>query len=199
MASNPRYQKSTPKLTPARGNAVAEAIRLEIVPVDAVVSALEREWGIGRLPALVSPATLIKFKAAREMWGNALAGTDHHEVVRLAPMIVRAWRALAAEASANGHAPLAPEVWEARKPDGTILAVVRDGYEAVRVARDNRELEVWTMAEVAAMADHYAQSVGITKMAFPGARVDRTVKHGELWAEDFSAGSPLSDMLEDGA
>jgi hypothetical protein len=169
-----------------------------MIPVDAVVSKLERTWGIGRLPALVSPATLTRFRKARQMWGDAIAQSDLAEVQRLAPMITRAWYALESEAKGAGHAPLALEVWEARKSDGTVLAVVRDGFEASRVARDGRAVEVWTVQEVANMADHYAKSIGITKMMFPGAKVQKTVALGELWAEDYSTGDPISDALEDG-
>jgi transposase InsO family protein len=53
----------------------------------------------------------------------------------------RAWTALEAAALEAGHAPLAPEVWETRMPDGSVLAVVRTQQEAHALARDGRETE----------------------------------------------------------
>ena len=60
----------------------------------------------------------------------------------------RAWAALEAGATEAGHAPLAPEVWETRMPDGTVLAVVRTQQEAHALARDSHERKVWTLDEV---------------------------------------------------
>lgn len=196
MATNPRYQKPSKTLTPPRANAVAEAIALEIVPVDAVASELERAWGVGRLPALVSVETLKRFRAARSMWATAIVGSDLAEVRKLAPMMVRAWRALAVEATAAGHGHLNPEVWEAVRPDGIVLALVRDGFDAASIQRDGRAMEVWTMQEVANMAAHYSQSIGVVKLAFPGARATRTRYHDELFAEDWSNDSGFVAITE---
>jgi hypothetical protein len=74
----------------------------------------------------------------------------------------------------SGHAPLAPEVWETRMPDGSVLAVVRTQQEAHALAQDGRERKVWTMDEVGRVicaweGRHWVEAV---HTCFPGAQVE---------------------------
>lgn len=169
--------------------AVADAIGVELVELDQLVADLELRWGVARLPGLVGPEMLGRFRDARAMFHRAVVDRDVVEVRRLAPMMCRAWKALEAEAVARGHAELAPEVWETQMPDGAIMALVRTTAEAHRIAKDRPGVEIWTMAEVARVAASQ-RLVGAIKGAWPGAVMrDRVLPDG--WAEDYAADDPF--------
>jgi hypothetical protein len=105
----------------------------------------------------------------RSVATQALAAVRaHSEAMR------RAWTALEAAALEAGHAPLAPEVWETRMPDGSVLAVIRSQQEAHALARDGRERKVWALDEVGRVicaweGRHWVEAV---HTCFPGAQVE---------------------------
>jgi hypothetical protein len=93
----------------------------------------------------------------------------------------RAWSALDNAATAAGHLPLAPEVWETRMPDGTVLAIVRGPAEQHALARQGRQasqeraLEVWSLDEIGRVIGAWEgrRWVEATRQCFPGAQVTR--------------------------
>ena len=85
----------------------------------------------------------------------------------------RAWEALDKAATVAGASTLDPDCWETRLDDGTVLLVCRDATEAHHVARarkDEREIEVWSVAEVGRFISHQRE-VRDVKKVFPGATV----------------------------
>ena len=185
-------RKPQPILQPAPPP-TSDLILAELGPLDTLVAKLELAWGVGRLPALADGDMLLRFRKARLLLWTAIADRDLIEVQRLAPMMERAWRALVSHALENGHKPLSPLVWEARLDDGRVLAIVRTGAEASVVAKENRHMEVWSMAEVARVLSNQGL-VNVVKQEFPGARVVETRYRGDHWAEDFSSSSEFLEL-----
>ena len=85
----------------------------------------------------------------------------------------RAWEALDKAATAAGAAILEPDCFETRLDDGTVFLVCRDATEAHHVARakkDEREIEVWSVAEVGRFISHQREVREVMKL-FPGSLV----------------------------
>jgi len=145
--------------------------RASLDRLDAIASAMERRWGVGRLPKLVDAAVAVRFAAQRDRLDNAIRA-DRPELISVqAEAMIRAWQALDAEATKAGAPPLAPTVWEAILPrSGEVVAIVRDSEEALTIAKD-RKGAVWTLAEVAVAIEAFGEQVRAAKAAFPGAEV----------------------------
>lgn len=142
--------------------------------LDDVVSDLERRWGFERLPRLVTPELRERFVAAQDMHRQAtMAGEDMAE---MDAMMIRAWRALEAEALKIGHTSLPPAVvtWQADEPErGTICLCLDDEHAQALLARAKLEgvnIETWTLAEVGRVVAK-ASPLAEVKQAFPMATV----------------------------
>lgn len=161
--------------------------------VDKVARAMEAKWGIDRLPVLVSDELRAKFMRQQARWRFALetaydAPVITRDMLDLAlstsAAMQRAWQALDQAATADGHGPVSPDVWEAKRRDGTIVAIVRTNAEAVVAQTAGRYVEAYTLAEIANVLDALPETISRAKQIFPGAKVepprDRTwVKHGD--------------------
>jgi len=142
--------------------------------VDDVVSDLERRWGFDRLPRLVSPALRERFVAAQDMHRQAtMEGVD---LAEMDSMMIRAWRALEAEAIARGETELPGAVvaWQAEEPErGTICLCLDDEHAQALLARAKAEgwnAEAWTLVEVGRVLAA-SSSLWEVKQAFPMATV----------------------------
>jgi hypothetical protein len=148
--------------------------------LDTLVAGLEREWGFDRLPRLVSPATRERFQAAEDMHRQAtMAGEDMAE---LDAMMMRAWKALAAEALAAGYEPLPGALVSIQADEverGTICICQDDTHAQAVLARAKAEgwnAEAWTVEEVGRVLKG-ASPIAEIKAAFPKAKV---VRRGQL-------------------
>jgi hypothetical protein len=148
--------------------------------VDEAARRAETEWGVGRLPLLVSDDLRAKFlrqgvrfeQAYEDAWAaKVLSRAQLDAVISAAGGMQRAWSALDAAAREAGHKPADPEVWEAVLEDGSIACIVRTNADASKVIADGRALNVWTLEEVARAIDLMPEIVCATKLAFPGAQV----------------------------
>jgi hypothetical protein len=153
---------------------IGMAIQGLVQSVDALTDEMERKWGVGRLRMLVPDDLRERFDRQWHKWQAAYAAQDLAAVRAHSEAMRRAWTALEAAALEAGHAPLAPEVWETRMPDGSVLAVVRTQQEAHALARDGRERKVWTMDEVGRVLCTWEgrRWVEAVHTCFPGARVE---------------------------
>ncbi len=139
--------------------------------LDAVASAMERKWGIDRLPKLVDAPLAVRFRSKGERLVEAIRSNVSAAVSAQAEAMLRAWNALDAAAITGGWKPLAPTVWETVLPEtGEVIAIVRDSDEALALAKE-RKGSVWTLAEVAIAIEAFGDTVCATKEAFPGAEV----------------------------
>jgi hypothetical protein len=155
----------------------AQIIQGYVQAVDAVTDAMERKWGVGRLRLLVTDELRERFTRQWQKWQQAYARQDLEAVKTHSDAMRRAWAALDAAATAAGHQPIKPEVWETRLADGTVLALVRTFEEAHALAKseDFRDREVWTLEEVARIIGAWAGRhwVDAIHQRFPGTRVEK--------------------------
>jgi len=138
--------------------------------VDAAVSASERTWGVGRLRLLVDDDLRARWDRQWLSWCRACGAYDLAAIRSQGAAVRRAIAILEAEAIAAGHGPLRPDVWEVGY-EGRVIAVCRTSPEAGVVARERRDLEVWTVEELVRVALSGRQLVSAVKQHFPGAEV----------------------------
>jgi hypothetical protein len=148
--------------------------------VDLLTDSLERKWGVGRLRLLVDDALRDRFDRQWRKWQAAYAAQDLDAIRAHSEAMRRAWNALDQAATAAGHTPMAPEVWETRMPDGTVLAIVRGPAEqhalaqAERQQGDGRAREVWSLDEIGRVVGAWdgRNWVDAVRAEFPGAKVE---------------------------
>ena len=135
--------------------------------LDEVVVTLERKWGVGRLRRLVDDDLRLRFDAQVDRFDAALIARRLEAVRVHAGGLRRAWQVLDAAATAAGHAPLSPNVWECVLPSsGEVVSLVRTPEEAHHVADQGR---VFTVAEVGVLIEALGSDVLNVKRVFPGA------------------------------
>lgn len=113
-----------------------------LAPIDAAFWASEQKWGVGRLERLQAPATLAAYKRGWDAYRVALDDCDSEAVEVIGPKMIAALVFMDTEASAAGHAPLAPDTWECPMPPdrtgtptGVTLVLVRTQAEQASVIR----------------------------------------------------------------
>lgn len=198
-----------------------DRFRLSLVPIDQAFHASEQKWGVGRLERLVSPSILAAYKRGWDQYRAAIEAGDGEAVEAIAPKMVLALSVMDQAATAAGHQPLAPDVWETPMADGTVLVICRTGAEAsavlrasqgrdgasyettlppdlavtVRNGHTGRALTVWTMAEVARLIERHG-SVAAEGVKWDGTPAPSGVQLAEGTAADIvRSGYPLSEPL----
>lgn len=151
-----------------------EALRIALDHLDHVANEMERKWGVDRLRLLVDPEWTARFDRQRESMNDAIFNS-HRDPVKAREQVeamTRGWRKLDELATAAGAKPLDPTVFEARKADGTVVALVQAAAETFVVHRQGRAAEVWTLQEFANMLDAFPSlAASAPKQVFPGAKV----------------------------
>ena len=156
------------------------AIQGLVQSVDLLTDSLERKWGVGRLRLLVDDGLRERFDRQWRKWQAAYSAQDLEAVRAHSEAMRRAWNALDQAATAAGHTPMQPEVWETRMPDGVVLAIVRGPAEQHALARaarqegDGRAREVWSLDEVGRVICGWEgrRWVDAVRTEFPGAQVE---------------------------
>jgi len=151
---------------------------------DDEVNRLERKWGIDRLPWLVPVELRDRFYEQLDKLNSAIDATEgvEHEV----EVTLRGCAAIERAAIEGGAEPLTGEYIEGRMPDGTVLAITANGYEAGKVKQDNREMTVYTVDEVGVILEQWLKEkqakafVDEAKNVFPGAVVESVTKTAKL-------------------
>lgn len=143
--------------------------------LDQIATRYEREWGIGRLPKLVSDQTAQRWQAAMDMLAADFPPAGQTwEAVRAS--IARGWAALATEATARGHAPLPPAIHEVPLDGcpGAVAAICLDDEHAqaiaLRAKAEGRTVSTWTLAECVRVIQAN-ELVNTIKGTWPGATV----------------------------
>lgn len=144
--------------------------------IDALATSLERKWGIGRLPLLVSRETAERFGYWRDQLADLADGEfpDRAKLAELEGIVMRGWHALDAEAEAAGHQPMPPHCFEAEWAPGRVFAIALDeAHKQTLVLRDKaegRDLAIFTIAEVAQLVASIPDVARIAEL-FPGAYI----------------------------
>ena len=151
---------------------------------DDEVNRLERKWGIDRLPWLVPVELRDRFYEQLDKLNAAIDKCDgvEHEV----EVTLRGCAAIERAAIEGGAEPLTGDYIEGRMPDGTVLAITANGYEAGKVKQDNREMTVYTVDEVGVILEQWLKEkqakafVDEAKNVFAGAVVESVTKTAKL-------------------
>lgn len=180
----PRHQKKYDTLL--HGKTTAEEVRCDmcLAPFDKACTKMDLRWGVNVLPELVSVESASK-------WGKALAGLngamdahDHDKVKFWVEVCLRGLTAMDAEATAAGHQPADPMIWE-YELDGVIYGIIEDGRQWPAAYRKRKGIVICTMREVAiALAAHQNALVRQVKDSFNGAEVTAIRK-------------PVNDSIDD--
>ena len=169
--------------------------------LDEIASRYEREWGVGRLPLLVSAATAQRFQFAMDLLAADFPPAGQTwEAVRAS--IARGWAALAAEATARGHEPLPPAIHEIPLEGcpGAVAAICRDDAHAqaliLRAKAEGRTVSTWTLAEVVRVIQAN-ELVNAIKDRWPGATVlPLRRKAGAMPEDEIPFGHPEEEMAD---
>jgi len=151
---------------------------------DDEVNRLERKWGIDRLPWLVPVELRDRFYEQLDRLNAAIDKCDgvEHEV----EVTLRGCAAIERAAIEGGAEPLTGDYIEGRMPDGTVLAITVNGYEAGKVKQDNREMTVYTVDEVGVILEQWLKEkqakafVDEAKNVFAGAVIESVTKTAKL-------------------
>jgi hypothetical protein len=138
--------------------------------MDGVAIEMERKWGAGRLRMLVDVDLRERFDRQRYLVNHAIHHGDLEEVRQQAQRMIKAWQAADRVATEAAQPRLASGVWEIALANGRVLALARSATEVATYDAGGRDVELWTLEEVARMVEggHFIQSV---KRSFPGAVV----------------------------
>lgn len=175
-----QYGRAAHKMNEIQYRRIQDAL----VKHDFVVNEYEAKWGIDRLPELVSTEMRDRFFKQREKLNAAIDNNDGKLVQHEVEVMCRAYVALEREAVAAGHKQLTGEYWETPLPDGRVLAITRSFDEAGKVAKDNRDLVVYSLEEIAnILASKQRETfdrINQVKAMFPGAAVTSLRKTNEI-------------------
>lgn len=147
--------------------------------VDAAARDAEQDWGVDRLPLIVPTEWRVRFNVAQAQWSETIDAAWSADILtrdmldlveRKAAALIRGWAKLAEVASEAGHRRLSPDVWTFRLNDGTTAAITRTTAEAAAEIRSGRNLQVYTLDEIANLLATVSV-VSEVKAAFPGATV----------------------------
>lgn len=141
-----------------------------LAPFDRAVAESERAWGIDRLQELVSPESAAKWGSAVGKLNAAIEAEDAAEIAARVGVCIRGLVALDAEARQRGHRPVPPDVL-IYEQDGQRIGVVQDARDWTTLRAAHPDLRLYSMREVFNAVQHYGQTVGAVKDAFPNAEV----------------------------
>ncbi len=144
---------------------------------DRVVSDYERRWGVERLPNLVSPELRDRFHEQMDKMNAAIDKVDPIAVEEEVQTTIRGIKALEKAAVLAGAKELTGEHWEAPMKDGTVLAIAKTDAEVSRVQKDNRDMIVYSVAEIGRIIGAWreneeAKTLDAIKRTFDGAIVE---------------------------
>lgn len=180
----PTYQKKTDRVIHPQASADDIKCDIALAGFTRACEQMDKKWGIGVLVGLTGPETLAK-------WGKAMAGLyaaedakDAGKVAGWAEVCVRGLAMMDAEATAAGHQPADPTIWE-YEFEGVTYGIIEDGRQWPAAYRKRKGLVMFNMREVAiALAAHRNDLVRQVKESFPGAEITAIRK-------------PTNDSLDD--
>lgn len=131
---------------------------------------MDRKWGTGRLPMLVTPEWHDRFKRAKFQFSTAVWERQVDDARKYGEAMLRGYAKLDELATEAGVSSAPPEQWEMATDSGVII-VVRDLADVGRVDTGGRAASVWSLEEVANVIAAHPVIVA-AKRHFPGAEVE---------------------------
>jgi len=156
-----------------------------LIQYDLVMSEAELRWGVDRLPYLVSAELRDRFHEQMDKMNVAIDKVDPIAVEEEVQTTIRGIKALEKAAVLAGASELTGEHWEAPMKDGKVLAIAKTDAEVSRVQKDNRNVIVYSVAEIGRIIGAWreneeAKTLDAIKGMFDGAVVDSVTKQKTL-------------------
>lgn len=141
-------------------------------PFDLMARQMEQRWGIDRLVALQTPEVAAKFGQRMAELNEALNAGNPEEAARLSAICIANMRRMDEIATAAGHKPMPPEVWEI-EIDGQVIVILRDAMQWPVLKAIRGDVKFYTAREVAIAIKAKMDGAWIDeiKREFPGAQV----------------------------
>jgi hypothetical protein len=180
----------------SRSNGTYIAGRAYLDEADQTAAQMEAKWGADRLRLLVSPELREKFDRQRYKLNQAIWHGELEAVRQESMRMVKAWLALDKAAEAAGAGKLDPQVWEIALEDGSVAAIVPSADHARRVVADGRQVQVFTLEEIARLL-HAFPAIVKAKNVFPGSTVTAVRRSVDDPLDAIlDTGDPLDDPVE---
>lgn len=162
---------------------VKSRVQSAVWDYDQAIDRVEKVWGIDRLPYLVGDATRLKWWRAVDALNEAIHANDADKTRSLVDNLIRGLDKLIDEATAAGHQPLSPDIWETPMQDGTTLRIVRSYPENAAHFDDGRTVRTFTIEEIARLVEGLP-GITTTKAFFPHAVVTKVRTKSEEMVDD---------------
>ena len=146
--------------------------------VDAIATAFERKWGIGRLRLVAPLALRDKFDRQCDLFNGALFDNDHAAIVAQAEGTKRGWLALDRWAVENSIPELSTDTWQIKLPkSGKVITLVKDDAHPGEAGGER-----WSLDEIGLLIEAQGQTRDL-KNAFDGAKLVEIRQKGECDGE----------------
>ena len=175
MTKYNRFKKPDRIINPASISSVEdEAIYHALRPLDLVAVEMENRWGVDRLAGLVDPDMAAKFGRAKARLDGAIDSRAPDAVAKRAGVMIRAWKALDAEATENGAKPVSKKLRIVRDDEGRAFGIAVDEAVAMAAVRsgDYPDTSIWSLPEVVrVIGAHEMALTNSVKETWPGSTV----------------------------
>lgn len=188
MAQRPTRQRKEDRLV--NPGSTAAQIRCDAVlgPFDVAVRAMDKKWGVDRLPEIVSTESAAKWGKAMAGLNEAISAEDAEKVKFWVDVCIRGLKAMDEEAFNAGNPISDPAIWE-YEYEGTVYGIIEDGRHWPAAYAKRPKLVIFSMREVAiALHAHRNGLVEAVKMAFPGAAISGIKDRGQNLDDDIDFG-----------
>jgi hypothetical protein len=158
-----------------------------LAPLDEAIRAADKEWGVDRLPGLVSPETAAKWGLAIAQLNTATQTGTVEDVTARVGVCLRGLAKLAEEAEARGAQRSSPQTWEMSDGDQFKCAILRDGRDWPNLKASRPDLLFFTEQEVINALKAWQAAIPALesiKAHFPDAKITRTRSKMEELVDD---------------
>jgi hypothetical protein len=156
---------------------------MALAPLDRAAEAMDAKWGVDRLVTLVSPETAAKYGRVMARVVTAHDRNDAASIAADAAVAVRGLAAMDAEATAAGHQPADPRVWQITI-DGRRYGFVEDAAYVAIAERNCPGVIIVTLrqAVVALHPERFGLAADVMAQ-FPGATITAIRPRSQLAEE----------------
>lgn len=171
----PQRQNKSDRLTYPGATPGQIACDHAVAPFDRAARAMERKWGIDRLPELVAPEMAALFGSALGKMNAAITSDDPAETAARVGVCIRGLKAMDEAAESAGHKPTKPEAWQFEF-EGQRFALIREVQDWPLIADDLPGFTILTLREVAVALASYRKAlpaIAEIKAQFPGSQITR--------------------------
>lgn len=188
MANRPTRQRKEDRLVNPGATAAQIKCDMCLGPFDTAVRAMDKKWGVDRLPEIVSTESSAKWGKAMAGLNDAILSDDADKVKFWVEVCLRGLKAMDEEAVNSGQPISDPAIWE-YEYEGTVYGIIEDGRHWPAAYAKRPKLVIFTMREVAiALHAHRNGLVEAVKMAFPGAAISGITDRGQNLDDEIDFG-----------